>query len=250
MTLDPRGGRRRSASSAVRSGAAVSGTNGGGGKTIADRVRRALEREIIAGELPPGAKLDEDTLAARHGASRTPVREALQHLASTGLIELRAHAGAFVATPSIVELAEMLETMAFLESACATLAARRHTADDRGLLVAAHEACAKAARDDDPAAFYATNSHFHHCVYAAAHNRFLCAQTTQLGSRLEAYRREATFHPGLMSLTMAEHEQILQAILNMDDAAAGTHMRGHLDTLRDDIVSMAGVMDRITKASG
>jgi DNA-binding GntR family transcriptional regulator len=216
------------------------------GTTLTDRIRQAVQRDIVAGKLQPGAKLDEDSLAARHGASRTPVREALQHLASQGLIELRAHAGAFVATPTVVELAEMFETMAFLEAACATLAARRHTAEDRRLLAAAHEACARAARDDDPVAFYAANGRFHGCVYSAGHNGFLRAQTVQLGNRLEAYRREATFHPGLMSLTMTEHERILQAILAMDEVSAGTHMRGHLDTLRDDVVSMATAMHRVT----
>ncbi len=212
--------------------------------TLADRIRRAVEEDILAGRLTPGTRLDEDSLAARHGASRTPVREALQHLASQGLIELRPHAGAFVPTRSVVELAEMFEAMAFLEGACAALAARRHSAEDRRLLAAAHDRCAQAAKRDDPVAFYEANRHFHHCVYDAAHNTYLGTQTTQLAYRLEAYRREATFHPGLMSLTMAEHERILAAIFAMDEAAAGRQMRSHLDTLRDDVVSMATAMQR------
>jgi DNA-binding GntR family transcriptional regulator len=215
--------------------------------TRSDRIRQAIEREIISGALGPGTRLDEDSLAARHGASRTPVREALQRLASQGLIELRAHAGAFVAIPTVVELAEMFETMSFLEAACAALAARRHTAQDLRLLAAAHEVCGKAARIDDPVAFYAANGNFHGCIYAAGHNGYLAAQTIQLGNRLEAYRREATFHPGLMSLTMAEHERIMHAIFEMDDATASKQMRGHLDTLRDDVVSMAKAMQRASR---
>src|SRR6185437_9081785 len=144
-------------------------------KRLADRIRQAIERDIISGKLGPGTRLDEDSLAARHGASRTPVREALQRLASQRLIELRAHAGAFVATPTVVELAEMFEAMAFLEGACAALAARRHTAQDRSLLAVAHEACAKAAQQNDPVAFYAANARFHGCIYAAGHNGYLGA---------------------------------------------------------------------------
>ncbi len=215
-----------------------------GALTRTDRIRQAVERAIVSGKLVPGTKLDESALAARHGASRTPVREALQHLASQGLIELRAHAGAFVATLTVVELAERFEAMAFLEAACAALAARRHTAEDRRLLASAHEACAKAARKNDPEAFYAANARFHACIYEASHNGYLSAQTIQLGNRLEAYRREATFHPGLMSVTMAEHDRIMHAILAMDEAAAGQQMRRHLDTLRDDVVSMARAMQK------
>ncbi|HZQ59752.1 MAG TPA: GntR family transcriptional regulator [Casimicrobiaceae bacterium] len=215
--------------------------------TRTDRIRQSIERAIVSGRLPPGAKLDENALAARHGASRTPVREALQQLASQGLIQLRAHAGAFVTTLTLVDLAEMFETMAFLEAACAALAARRHTAEDRQLLSAAHEACRTAAERDDPEAFYAANGRFHECVYAASHNTYLATQTLQLGRRLEAYRREATFHPGLMSLTMTEHERILGAIFGMDEAAAGQQMRSHLDTLRDDAVSMARATRRVAR---
>ena len=215
--------------------------------TRTDRIRQAIERAIVSGRLHPGTKLDENALAARHGASRTPVREALQRLASQGLIQLRAHAGAFVATLTLVDLAEMFEAMAFLEAACATLAARRHTAEDRQLLSAAHEACATAARAGDPEAFYDANTRFHECIYAASHNGYLAGQTLQLGRRLEAYRREATFHPGLMSLTMAEHERIIGAIFAMDETVAGQQMRSHLDTLRDDAVSMARATQRVAR---
>jgi DNA-binding GntR family transcriptional regulator len=218
-----------------------------GATTRAERIRQAVERDILSGRLGPGTKLDEDALAVRHGASRTPVREAFQRLASRGLIELRAHAGAFVASLTVVELAEMFETMAFLEAACASLAARRHTAEDRQALDVAHEECAKAARKDDPNAFYAANARFHACIYAASHNAYLAAQTIQLGHRLESYRREATFHPGLISLTMAEHERIRRAIFDMDEGGAGQQMRSHLDTLRDDAVSMARAVRRAAR---
>jgi DNA-binding GntR family transcriptional regulator len=231
----------------VRQNGGRAATKSTGRRTRSDRIRHAIERDIVSGKLMPGTKLDEDALAARHGASRTPVREALQQLASQGLIELRAHSGAFVATLTVVELAEMFEAMAFLEAACAALAARRHTARDRQLLAAAHDTCAKAARRKDPEAFYVANAGFHERIYAASHNGYLAARTVQLRNRLEAYRREATFHPGLMSLTMAEHERIMRAIFDMDETAAAKQMRSHLDTLRDDAVSVAMAMQKASR---
>ena len=215
-------------------------------KTRVPRIREAIERDIVSGKLPPGAKLDEEALAARYGASRTPVREALRQLASQGHVELRPHMGAFVAKLGVTELVEMFETMAYLEAACAASASRRHTETDRKELAAAHEVCVKAARRKDPDAFYAANARFHECIYAASHNEFLAAETLRLRNRLEAYRRESTFHPGLMALTVKEHEKILQAILTMNEAAAAELTRGHLDTLRDDAVSMASALARAT----
>jgi len=217
-------------------------------KTRVLGIREAIEHDIVSGRLTPGMKLDEEALAARYGASRTPVREAFQQLASHGHIELRPHMGAFVAKLGVAELGEMFEAMAFLEAACASLASRRHANADRKQLGAAHEACLKAAKRKDPDAFYAANARFHECIYAASHNGFLAAETLRLRNRLEAYRRESTFHPGLMTLTINEHEKILQAILDMDEAAAASRMRGHLDTLRDDAVSMAKALARVTGA--
>jgi DNA-binding GntR family transcriptional regulator len=207
-------------------------------KSRVEFIREAVERDIVAGRLVPGVKLNEESLGAHHGASRTPVREALRQLASKGLVELRSNLGAFVAQPNVTELAEMFEVMSFLESACAALAAVRHTAEDRRLLAAAHERCAESAARNDPDAFYAANARFHECIYAASHNRYLQAQTIALRNRLEVYRRESTFHPGLIALTMREHKEILDVIFEMDAPSAAAKMRSHLDTLRDDAVSM------------
>lgn len=239
MKTQPRSTGRRRALHPKAHGAKPNGRDARG-----DRIRYAIERDILSGKIGPGTKLDEDALAVRHGVSRTPVREALRHLASQGLIELRRHSGAFVKTLTVVELAEMFETMAFLEAACAALASRRHTMSDRRALEAAHRECARAAKKANADAFYLANARFHESIYAASHNHFIASQTVALRNRLEAYRREATFHPGFMALTMKEHRQILDAIFTMDEAAAARCMRNHLDTLREDAISVAMAMPK------
>lgn len=203
-----------------------------------------LAREVAAGELAPGLKLEEESLCERFQASRTPVREALKQLAAQGVIELRPRQGAFVVQLTVETLAEMFETMGFLEAACAALAARRHTAQDRDFLSAAHEACVRAAQALDPESFYSANTHFHECIYRASHNRHIEAQTLDLRNRVEAYRRASTFHAGLMNLSIREHEAVLAAIFAMDEDKAASHMREHLDTLRNDAVSMAAMVSR------
>ncbi|MFM9726347.1 GntR family transcriptional regulator, partial [Streptomyces scabiei] len=45
---------------------------------LSDVIRQALAEEIATGRLKPGAALDEQQIADRFGASRTPVREALR----------------------------------------------------------------------------------------------------------------------------------------------------------------------------
>ncbi len=48
---------------------------------LSEQIRKSLADEITSGALRPGDQLDEQHLADRYGASRTPVREALRQLA-------------------------------------------------------------------------------------------------------------------------------------------------------------------------
>src|SRR3546814_18041549 len=94
-------------------------------KSRKDLLAERLEEDIVSGRFAPGERLDEVSLATSFGVSRTPVREVLQRLASSGLVELRPRRGAIVAQISIGRLVEMFEVMAELEGMCGRLAARR-----------------------------------------------------------------------------------------------------------------------------
>ena len=84
----------------------------------AQTLRDVLEDEIVTGKLRPGERLDEQSLAARFAVSRTPIREALMQLASTGLVDLQARRGDFVASLSFKDVIERFEVMAALEGMC------------------------------------------------------------------------------------------------------------------------------------
>ncbi len=70
------------------------------------RIAGALREEILDGRYLPGERIRQEDVAARHGASRIPVREALAMLAAEGLVTLVANAGAWVTRLSAAECAE------------------------------------------------------------------------------------------------------------------------------------------------
>src|SRR3546814_18301632 len=109
--------------------------------SLAQDLRDRLEEEILSGQRPPGARLDESKLAQHFGVSRTPVREALRELAAADLVVLRPRQGAVVATVTVTQLLHMFEVMAELESFCARLAARRMPAEERRHRTEVHDAC-------------------------------------------------------------------------------------------------------------
>ena len=121
------------------------------GKLATDLVQK-LERDIVTGVLKPGDKLDERSLSERFGVSRTPVREALQTLAGSGLVATMPRRGTIVAAITVAELIEMFEVMAELEAMCARLAARRMPRVDIDNLIALSDECGalKDHADADP----------------------------------------------------------------------------------------------------
>jgi DNA-binding GntR family transcriptional regulator len=64
--------------------------------TLAVLIQNQIMEDICSGELQPGTRLEEKDLAERYDVSRTPVREALRHLAATGIVEFRPRHGVYI----------------------------------------------------------------------------------------------------------------------------------------------------------
>jgi DNA-binding GntR family transcriptional regulator len=85
--------------------------DGGASTRIADSIRS----DILGGHLPPGSRIRQEDVAARFGASRLPVREALRSLEADGLVTLVANTGAWVSRLSLAECVEIYQTRERIE---------------------------------------------------------------------------------------------------------------------------------------
>jgi DNA-binding GntR family transcriptional regulator len=208
--------------------------------TRADELRRQLADEIIRAVLPPGSALDETEIAQRFGVSRTPVREALRQLVTSGLVEARAHRGAVVARPSLERLNGMFEAMAELEALCAGLAAKRMTVVERHDLEAIHEELRALSYDGSPDRFHEVNERFHNAIYAGSHNSYIADITLATRIRVQPFRRAQFRNLGRLAKSHAEHDRVVFAILRGDTAAAFIAMRDHIKTVREEYELYAG----------
>lgn len=204
---------------------AVEGTERG---LLSDRIRNALSDAIAAGELAAGTALDEQLLADRYGASRTPVREALRQLAASGLVEIRPRRGVVVAQLTPQRIADMFEASAEIEALCARLAAYRMTPMERGALMDLHEESAAAVTAGDVDAYDRLNRSFHEALYAGTHNSFLAEQALALRERLAAFRRTQLRQGDRIHRSRDEHGDILTALAEGDGESAGRRMRAHM----------------------
>jgi DNA-binding GntR family transcriptional regulator len=193
-----------------------------------ERLKDDIENEIAAGRLLPGDRLDETSLAARYGVSRTPIREALHSLAASGLVEVRPHRGAIVVDIGPDRLLEMFEVMAELEAMCARHAARRMTEADHSELVAAHEACALAQQAGNCDRYYYENARFHLGIYNSSHNSFLAEQARALHRRLQPYRRLQVRVRNRLAVSYREHGEVLEALIAGNSELAADRVRAHV----------------------
>lgn len=196
--------------------------------TRGDNLVEKLASEIASAVFPPGSRLDEVTLATRYGVSRTPVREALRQLESTGLIERRPFRGAIVSAPSPEALADIFSAASEIEAACARLAAMAMTATERSALRKAHDKIGEITRSRSKDAYRDANESFHERLYAGTHNATLAAIARDLRRRLRPFQRTQFEPDGRMSRSYAEHEEIVQAIERGNGDAAAALMRHHM----------------------
>lgn len=128
-------------------------------RTIAEAVTLKLRQAILSGEYKPGTVLSQEQLATHFGVSRVPIREALKHLASEGLVTLQAHHSALVSTYTTAQIEELV----FIASGLDVAAMRRAMPIMRetelrhmGDLLAAMRKC-----EDKPAEWLSLNLEFH-----------------------------------------------------------------------------------------
>jgi DNA-binding GntR family transcriptional regulator len=206
---------------------------------VADQVHAILRAQIISGELTPNQRLTERGLSATLGVSPTPVREAISMLEYERLL-VRVDGRLLVAAPDTRRLRELSLVQAALRGVAARLAAENASDAELAEIGAAYEGPAAAGTeqpksDDERLQKFRRRRQFHELIDQAAHNPTLSdmiATTTafdfQLKSRALLHGAFPDPHPAI-----AEHREILDALLARDGARAEALMREHTTTGAD-----------------
>ena len=191
-------------------------------------VQGELERLILSGELAPGAKLTEMTLAARLGVSRGPLREAFRMLEEAGLVRTEKNRGVFVRDIPIDEAVEIFDLRAAMDELVGRRLAEAITPaqlkEMRGLV----DAMERSVKAQDTRAYHLLNLQFHDRLVEMAGNRKLCTIYRKLIKELSLFRRLNLADGWLMPISAGEHRAIVKAIASGDAQAAGRAMFDHV----------------------
>jgi DNA-binding GntR family transcriptional regulator len=191
---------------------------------VADRLRE----QIFSKELEPGSWLDEQSLAAQFGISRTPMREAIKVLASEGLITIKMRRGAYVTEVARQDLEQIFSILSLLEGQAAKEASSKATEAQLNLLDDLHHRLEKAAADRDLEQFFDINVKFHELIQEIAGNKWMNSVIADLRKVLKLHRRDSLTSTGRLQNSLVEHREILGSLLKRDEQAAELAMQKHL----------------------
>jgi GntR family transcriptional regulator, rspAB operon transcriptional repressor len=201
-----------------------------------DAVYQALRDAIVASVLRPGERLNIEELASQLGVSLTPVRGAVQRLATEGLIEIRPRSGTFVASLSAQDIDETFKIRCALECLAAEDAIGNFTpADVRRLKELLRTLRRPVRNEEDRAAHERANWELHQAIIRGSGNRRLA----EMYEGLDAHLKIARIHAGETNWAarlreeQAEHEAIVEAIEQRDPKALAATLRRHIYRARD-----------------
>ncbi|MGH9345301.1 MAG: GntR family transcriptional regulator [Terriglobia bacterium] len=206
----------------------------------ADVVYQALREGILNGAFKPGGRLSISEIASQLGVSLTPVRSALQMLATEGLIENRPRIGTYVASLSVRDIEENFEVRCALECLAAETAVTRLSKVQlqrlRELLRILSE---PAGAPDARSRHQCANSELHLTLVEASGNKLLADLYGRLHANLIITRLHSSYGHQLSRLQQeqAEHEAILAAVEQRDATELKEALRKHIHRAKESLIS-------------
>ncbi|MBX9793201.1 MAG: GntR family transcriptional regulator [Burkholderiaceae bacterium] len=190
------------------------------------QVAERLRAKIMAHTLAPGSWIDEQSLAAEYGTSRTPLREALKVLAAEGLVTMKLRRGAYVTEVSQRDLTEVFHLLSLLECDAVGVVAAQATGEQLSELSALHAQLEAAVTDAD--AFFAANERFHMRLLEIADNRWRNQMVADLRKVMKLNRHHSLLKTGRLAASLQEHRDIMAALSARNTSRAQELMRQHM----------------------
>ena len=200
--------------------------------SLREKVTRALEAAIVAGELQPGVIYSAPGLAARFGVSATPVREAMLDLVREGFVEPLRNRGFRVAEMSEEDLDNIAQIRMLIEIPTMAQVAPRLTPARFEELAVAAEAIERAAAEGDVLEYLDADRRFHVELISAIGNARLTDLVDRLRRQARLFGLKDLAKSGRLLASAREHRTLLGMLSAQDIQAAENLMRTHIGHTR------------------
>jgi len=198
-------------------------------RTLHDEVLERLRDMIIEGRLEPGSRINEGIVGAQLGVSRTPLREAIKTLASEGLVEIQPAKGAVVRRFSAHDLYQILEVLKTLEQLGGRMACEQASDATIAAIDDLHRRMMALYATRERLEYFKLNQAIHSAIVAASANTVLMQMHETLQARIKRLRFVGNEGPTKWAGAVAEHEEMMAALLKRDAAALTEVIGRHMD---------------------
>ncbi len=197
--------------------------------TAADKTFFQLRKDIVEGVIAAGTKLSETELSTKYSVSRAIVREAINRLESSSLVERKANVGARVVSLSPEGLVELYQIRESLEGMAARLAAKNMTDEEIADLQKLLNSHFDTVQADGSYYQEAGDVDFHYRIILGSKNNHLISMLINgIYHLVRMYRVQLGMAGPRVTTAFDEHKHIVQAICNRDEELAEMLMRRHI----------------------
>lgn len=221
-----------------------------------DAAHARLREMIFSGALQAGQALRQEEIARQLGLSRLPVREALNRLATEGLVELKPRRGFYVVSLKPDEIEDIFEMRAMLEARAGQLATEQMTTLDADALDRLVESLDAAVSGSEGFDNYARlNEQFHERLYQSCNRKYLRRQIRMLRDAVAPLIRLLALETGELRRAQQEHRQMTRSFRKRDAPAVAELCRKHCAYTGTALIekflkSGAPASDRINSSKG
>jgi DNA-binding GntR family transcriptional regulator len=206
------------------------------------RVYEILREKAITYNLRPGAHVNEAALAAELNVSRTPVRAALNRLASEGLMTVVPNKGFFRQPLDIDAVRSLFEVRMAIEVLSVRLFCERAASDDIRQLRDKWNRIKPKHAGAAPEAIVAADEAFHIALAQGSRNPEALRLLGELNARIRFIRTVAMERPRFRDGAVIEHQEIIDAIEARDADSAADLMTQHIRLTLDDVTVLVREM--------
>jgi DNA-binding GntR family transcriptional regulator len=207
---------------------------------INEQVYEAVEAAIVRCELEPGAVLGDRQLAEMLGVSRTPVRDALHRLESSGLVERRGRMGWMVSTFALRDVRELFELRWVFEPL--GLERLSETWDEAVVRELSHsfEKFPERLTEDLLPDYLHDDHRFHKKIVECSRNGRVIRFYGTVEKQIDRIRHYLSYnYEGRVEASLEEHREICAAIAARDLSAATEALNDHLRNVEELITALA-----------
>lgn len=209
-------------------------------KSCSDQVLEVLRDAIIRAKILPGVPLSEVAVAKILGVSRTPVREALRHLAQEDLVRVYPQAATVVSPLNIGFMEQGCFIRRSLECANIEELAQEISTRDLRELTRLVEAQGAAIKNGSEGEFFRLDEAMHQHLFEISNRSLAWAHIQQVKQHFDRVRWLVNLDPRHVERAYQEHLLILDRMKAGDGKEAAKAMYDHINAISSDLLLLQG----------